>query len=409
MLPRAALAFCVCFAPRLAYLLWSAPAGVPDVYYWQLSDSLLQQGTLALHGRLTTAFEPLYPAFLAAARWLTGDRLAGVLLLQIAVASAGAVLFHRLCLLLTRNARVAWIGVLLYSLNPYAIHQSVQILEVTLVTTLLIALALQFTRIDGVRSAFAAGLALGIALLARVALLPLGLLALALLLWRRRVPQAIGVAVAAVLLVAPMAIRNHAIDGSLLFSRSGENLFFGNNPLADDIIPDYNTDILGEYVAGIARRELGNPDALSDHQMDRYFRGKALQFVREDPLGAMALKLENLVAFFDPLPEPRFALNAQTRLVVESLDSARVENAVQRNPAAESIHVIYWSLVSLAALAGLWLRRREFGRDAMLYLTLLAFLAVCVVYFPATRLQAPAGFVTMFFAAVALARWTRRA
>jgi hypothetical protein len=69
------------FATRLAYLLYSAPElhGV----YWDLSTSLLRDGTLGIDGRPVAGYEPGYPVFLGLARALTGDRAFAVAILQV--------------------------------------------------------------------------------------------------------------------------------------------------------------------------------------------------------------------------------------------------------------------------------------------------------------------------------------
>ena len=75
----------------------------------------------------------------------------------------------------------------------------------------------------------------------------------------------------------------------------------------------------------------------------------------------------------------------------------------------EFVHAIVSGAILLSALFGMVLRRRQMRADAILYAILLGFLAVSVIYFPATRLRAPMEFVLMFFSACALGRWFRRA
>jgi len=121
------------------------------------------------------------------------------------------------------------------------------------------------------------------------------------------------------------------------------------------------------------------------------------------------LKLSNAAVFFDPRIVPRYPVGAESRLDYLPDGGVRAENIPPRDAAAETLQAAFCGTLFLAALAGAWLRRRELRRDAILYLSVLGFLLVCVVYFPATRLRAPVDFVPMFFAACALARWTRRA
>jgi hypothetical protein len=95
-------------------VLWLAPP--PELtFYWEYASSLLEHGTLGVAGTPDSVVEPLYPAFLAAARWLTGDRIPLVLAVQIFIASAGGVLLHGVTRSLSGSARAAWIATLLYA------------------------------------------------------------------------------------------------------------------------------------------------------------------------------------------------------------------------------------------------------------------------------------------------------
>jgi hypothetical protein len=58
--------------------------------------------------------------------------------------------------------------------------------------------------------------------------------------------------------------------------------------------------------------------------------------------------------------------------------------------------------VAIAALAGLWIRRRDIGRDAPLIAVAAGFMLVAAVYFPATRYRAAMEFALLFYAAVAM-------
>lgn len=98
-----------------------------------------------------------------------------------------------------------------------------------------------------------------------------------------------------------------------------------------------------------------------------------------------------------------------TELVFATDGSLRVEGVPSRGSwIPELIHAALYSLIMMCALVGAWQRRHRLGDDAILYVMLLVFAAVASLYFPATRLRAPVEFVPMFFAACAIARWTRR-
>jgi hypothetical protein len=402
-----ALVFLVCFIPRVAYLWWALPGEQPGIYYWELSSSLLQSSVLGFDGHASTAHEPLYPLFLAAARWLTGDSLAWVLVLQIAAVSVGAVYFYRLCLFLA-DERTARIGVLLFSFYPYLVRQSASIIEITLLATLLLATAFYFCRMVDFRGAAAAGAAFGLTLLARTAVMPVLVLGIAFLAYRGRYVQALIVALTAVLVALPMGLRNHQVNGSFLPTRGGENLFYGNNRYADQVIPEYNTDLLGNYVNSRPHEDAPQLENASEPQIDAFFRDKAVEWICNEPLRALRLKLLNVSYFFYPRIVPYQPVDANTVLVFTADDGIRVDGIPARSALGEWLHGICYSAILLTALAGGWLRRKQAGREAILYLMLLGFVIVSSVFFPATRLRAPVEFVFMFFSACALARWTRR-
>ena len=394
--------------PRLACLWWEAPSGTPDAYYWALSDSVLHPGVLGFDGQPSTGYEPLYPLFLAAARWLTGDSLAWVLVLQIAVASIGAVYFYRLCLLLA-NERTARFGVLLFSFHPYLAYQSASIIEVAFLATLLVAAAFHFCRIESVCSALAAGAFFGLTLLARTAALPIVVLGAAFLAYRGRRMQALAMALSAMLVAAPMMLRNHAVDGSYLPTRSGVNLFAGNNQYADMVIPDYNPDLLGGYAEGLQKKEAPELTNASEPQIDAFYRDKAIDWMLREPLRAARLKLLNVLYFFHPRMVPYLSSDENTRLLLTANGGIKVDGAPARGALGEWLQETFCGAMFLTALAGIWLRREQAGRDAILYLMLLAFVLVSSAFFPATRLRAPVEYALMFFSACAMARWTRRA
>ncbi len=408
MIFASALVFLVCFIPRMAYLWWAAPGDVPDAYYWMLSDSILRSGVLGLEGLPGTGYEPLYPLFLAAARWLGGDALAWVLMLQIVVASIGAVYFYRLCLLLA-DERTARFGVLLFSFYPYLVHQSANVIEIALLTTLLVASAFYFCRIGSISGAIAAGVAFGLTLLARTAALPALILGVAFLAYRGRHAQALAVALGALLVAAPMALRNYDVDGSYLPTRSGLNLFAGNNRYADKVIPDYNLDLLGDYARSLLQRDAPQLANAGEPQIDAFYRDRAIEWILQEPLRALRLKFLNVAYVFHPRIVPYHPLDENTRLVFTADGGIRVDGIPARSVPAEWLHAFCYCIIFLTALAGIRLRRKQAGRDAILYLMLLGFVLVSSVFFPATRLRAPVEFVLMFFSACALARWTRRA
>ena len=78
---------------RLAYLFAMRTPFLPfdRSAYWTLASSLLLNGSLADGDMPVTDFEPLYPIFLAATRWLSGNSALIVQVIQLVVASIGTI------------------------------------------------------------------------------------------------------------------------------------------------------------------------------------------------------------------------------------------------------------------------------------------------------------------------------
>jgi hypothetical protein len=63
-----------------------------------------------------------------------------------------------------------------------------------------------------------------------------------------------------------------------------------------------------------------------------------------------------------------------------------------------AVHSLVHGITALAALVGVFVRRRDRRRDAFPWLALVTFTVVSAVYFPTTRMRAPVEFVLILFA-----------
>ena len=175
--------FALAFALRVIYL---AVARSPfDNYNWLLAGSLLTDGSLSIDGVKTTAFEPLYPLFLAGARLLVGDRWWAVQVVQCAFGALGAPLLSWLTASLTGRPRAGVIAATMYAAYPLLIRYSGNISDATLTTVLIVGFAYAFTTAGTTPRAAAAGVWLGLTVLTRAMVLPLVPVGAALL-WQRR-------------------------------------------------------------------------------------------------------------------------------------------------------------------------------------------------------------------------------
>jgi 4-amino-4-deoxy-L-arabinose transferase-like glycosyltransferase len=396
---RAALVFAICAAPRLLAL-----AVFPDAaptYYDALATSLIRTGHFGFDGVPSTYIEPLYPAFLAGARMITGDVQQLVLLLQIALASLGGVLLYRLGSWLA-NPRVGLYAAVFYALDPYLIRQSVALLDVTLCTTLAIAAAWQLSKMDRVRDAVAAGTLLGLLMLTRASFAAACLGAAIWLAWRGRGRLA-GVMLAAVLVVqAPWMVRNARLDGSPLPSRIGENLYMSTSSYAT-LVPVHDIDLLvplglADVGTEVEHRQL--PPVLEQRAIDQAMLERAFAFMREHPGRVLWLKARNALYLFDPRLLPRYAKSAAA-FATEEAGVVRVFNEQRRPWVEELSYALARTVLMLLAAIGI-VRRGIAANDAPLLILLATNAAVCVVFFPTSRLMAPVMFVVTFYAAAGL-------
>jgi hypothetical protein len=404
--------FLLAVLARIAYSL-VAPPEVESVY-WALSESLLRTGSLALDGARTTDFEPLYPLFLAGARLLTGDHPLLVRLVQIGMAAAGTVYLHRLALVLAGNARVAAVAAWLFALSPLLVRQAGAPTEAALVTTLMVGFAYYFVTVTTTARAAMAGVWLGLAILARTTALPLAGFGVAALLWNARPRQAAALALATTLVALPLPIRTHVVSESWWPTRSGLNLYIGNSPSTAALLPDEDLDLLQSEAAALVARELPDlaalPPAAAARAADALLARRAVDHMAERPLRTLADKAWNVLYFLSPRPVPLRVATPDTKVRVAADGSVTVVGSLARPVAEVAVFSVFSSLVLAGALAGLWLRRRELGRDAILWGIAGTFVAVHAVYFPATRYQSPMVFVLFLYAAVAADRaisWRR--
>lgn len=387
--------------PRVIYLLVARPAFAS--YHWDVADNLLQRGLIGDDDVKSTAYDTLYPVFLAGGRLLSGDRVLAIQALQIAIDSAGAVGLYFLVDALTGQRRAAFVGAALYAFHPLLIRHSVVGDEFSLLSVLLIAFA--YTVVTGVtlRRAAVAGLCLGLAILTRSTVAPLAVLTAAVFGFTRGVTTAIVFVLAAAAVVSPWLIRNYAVNGSLWPARSGVNLFHGNSQYTAALLPEYNLDVLGEYSVDVVARnrpELLGPAA--EVELDQYYMTLVWEEARARPLQALRLVLAKVAYFFWPRLVPSRLRLPETSIVLLNDGQVHVENSPGRPILDEVAYTASYTLIAGAALVGMWLRRSSLKRDAVLWCIVVTFVTISAIYFPATRYRVPMEFVLLFYAAVAL-------
>jgi hypothetical protein len=407
--PRALIYVAVlALVPRLAYLIVAHPPF--ENYNVALSTALMRDGSLSIEGVKTAYYEPLYPMFLAVARLLMRDRMFLVQALQGAVSGLGAVCLFLLAEALTGRRAVALLSASLYAAYPLLVWHSVTPEESGLSSVLMIAVAYSVVHADSTTRGFIAGLWLGLAILMRSTVLPLLLLAPAILVIDGRRTAAVACFLSAIAIVSPMAIRNYLLAGTPMYTRSGLNLFIGNSRYAAALLPTYTPDNLQEYALSMAEREM--PEApqgpSGEAEVDRTLTGLALKEMRDRPLETLRLKARYVAYFFWPRLVPTHLFVEGTHLEFSKSGQVRVLNSPPRSQVEAMAYTLTYCPVFIAAIAGIWRRRTEIRRDAILWVIVATFVVVHAAYFPSTRYTTPTAFVLLFYGAVGLVPAKRR-
>ncbi len=397
--------FTMALLPRMAYLILLAPPF--EGYYWdKVADTLLSYGVLGIDGVKTTSFEPLYPVFLSFARTLSGDNVRIIQTLQAVIDSIGVLYLYHLAKCLGGRQGIAVLSATLYSVYPLLIRHAVNGAGFSLVSTLLIIFADTFVTATNPRRAAAAGMWLGLAILTRSMILPALGLTSALLIIEGRKKIALVYAMTAIMVVSPWLVRNYLVNGAILPARSGENFFAGNSKYTAAILPDYNIDLLADYARSVIaqeRPELAGPT--HEKELDRAYTTMALDEMRARPLQAIKLKFLNFVYFFWPRLVPSHVMTPDTQAIFGADGRVRVTNSPRRPLHEDLAYSVSYGVVAVAALVGMWMRRFDMKRDAVLWCILITFVAIHTIYFPATHYRVPMEFVLLFYAAAGLDCW----
>ena len=281
----------------------------------------------------TTEYEPLYPLFLAAARWLTLDHVRLVQALQSIVGAAGAVLLLWLAEALTDRTQVGVVAAGLYAVDPLLVRHAADATESTLVLVLLLASTYAFATARTTGRTLAAGILFGLLVVARTMTLPFAALAAILMAADRRPARAVALALTALLVASPFALRNYRLYGRCLPTRSGVNLFVGNSEYSSGLLPAYSPDILQPYADAIVASErpdlaAGTPDAQAE--ADDLLARRAWDEMRRHPARTLWLKIRNVGYFFSPRLVPSRLLLPETRIHLGTGGQFTVENSPPR-------------------------------------------------------------------------------
>lgn len=397
--------FAAALLTRAVYLFIYRPP--LESYYLALANSLITTGVFGFGGTVSTDFEPVYPSVLAAASLLFGGRHVLIQLLQTCIAAAGAGLLYCLTLQLTASRRAAtWAGVL-FAVHPLLIRQASSASDLAITTTLLVAFALAFVRIRDGRTAAVAGAIVGVTVLSRSMVAPVIALAAVILLMRPPRHHAAVLALTAAAVMAPMVVRTYILSGSLVPTRSGVALYVGNSSHTAALLPTYELDLLEpeaheRFVR--ARPDIDIDDPRFASEFDAFLTREAIAHMTERPWRTIRQKVLNVAYQLSPFVTPFEIPGPATRLRTQGDVVLGVDGSVPRGRLEIAAHAVSSLVLLVGCAAGVYLRRREVRRDAILWAIFVTFAIVNAIYLPATRYTSPMQLLLMFYSAVAIAR-----
>ncbi len=320
---------------------------------------------------------PLYPHLLAVVYAIWGVGSHAILLLQLALTVLNIWLVHRLARNLMAAGPVAAVAAALYAGYGAPVFYAGNLLIATVATTLLLVAAIQATHAAQTaawRPWFKLGLLLGLAGLARGNMLLLLPLCALLVPGRPRIKPVVALLVGALLMVAPVTVRNlvMADDFVVLTSNGGVNLLIGQRAAYKGIFAPITDEAQAEFDPSMEttlERERGRD--LKGSEVSRILTRRAWREFRTH-LGAMprhyARKIQRFWSGYE-LPQ------------IVSYDYYRGQF-----PALQALPVPYWFLSALGLVGFFHLPRRA---RLLLLIFVGGYFLSLLPFFPTSRYRQP--------------------
>lgn len=341
---------------------------------------------------------PLYPYFLAGIRSVFGPGLLAIRVVQACLGALACVFLAIAGWRLFSPAAGIAAGAILALYAPAIFFDGVvqkTSLSVFLLTSLL-AISAGLVKRPTAHGWFAAGVAAGLLVLVRenaLLLLPV------LVLWagcgvrgaRMRSPLVLIAGVGLVLL--PVALRNQAVGGvfALTTSQAGPNLYIGNNAAATGTYAPLvrgrsDTPFERHDAVTLAEAAIGRP--LDPTEVSRYWRDRALAFVRDEPGAWLRLMLRKTLMTLHRYEQP---------------DGEEIETYAEASLVLRLVATVgHAGVVVPLGVAGLVLTAGHRRRLWPFHLVLGAFFVGVVVFFVFGRYRMPVIVTSMPFAGAAL-------
>ncbi len=341
---------------------------------------------------------PLYPYFLGAIYWVAGPSLLAAKIVQ-AVLSAGCCLMIHLIGRRVFGALAGAIAALLWAVYPLSIFYDTELLVASIQTPLNLAAVLLLLRAESTgarRHWLAAGVLLGLSILARPNTLLLAVLVVpwAVFALRDRFSRgAIALRIAivaggAAMMVLPVTWRNFAVGDDLVLvsSQSGVNLYIGNGPGANgtfrvpkEFLSTRADDPIQQQQAYREQAERALGRSLKPSEISGYWSDRTLEHVADHP-GDTVLLLLRKTGMFLNFYEPGNS---------RDYPSSRRFSGILELPLPD------FSILGPLGLLGMIVFLRAFRRAFLLYAMVAVYAASLVLFFVLAHYRMP---VTPFFA-----------
>jgi len=259
---------------------------------------------------------PLYPYFLGVVYRVIGHNMLGAAAIQLLIGAVSIMLVFLIAKKIAGNLVAVTSALILAFYGPLTFYDGLLLPEVLGIFAnlgwlyLLIRQGTDFR----LRGFFLAGILLGFSVLGRATALFFVIAIGIWLLWilRVRLTRALvylgALLLGILLIIAPVAVRNYAASGDLVFitSNGGLNFYLGNNEnatgfydtrTAKELRPvggDVESDWTGKYQAELDTGRQLKPSEVSD-----YWFSKGAAFVREHPARFLSLTLRKCLLFWN--------------------------------------------------------------------------------------------------------------
>jgi len=368
---------------------------VDEKWHWQWALDILN-GPFLGQGAWFRA--PLYPYFLAFLAFVTGHSILWTKLLQVVVCGGTAFFLFKLTEQLI-NRRAALIAGLIYAFYGTLLYYEAMFLIPVLFLFFVIwgmYRLIVFRDSPRIATWLLTGLVFGLAAISRPNIL-LVMPALAIWIWlavdrgrpllprlRRPVLLATGVLIA----IAPVTIRNLAVTGDfiLISSQGGVNFYIGNNPVANGLSMRMPEVELSEDLSwrqfqpatDAAARRLAGKD-LTQAEISSFWTDRAVDWMTDNPGDFAALVWRRFV----------YLLSGFENSDNSDIYYERGKSGLYALLLWDKVLAFPFGVLLPLALAGVYLRRRDFGKLLPVYLFMIVYTPTIILFLVTARHRLP--------------------